>query len=161
MIEARAAGGVVEPSLNGAIGDFVSHQLWGKPGKFEKFSSLGVFENGKIIAGIVFHNWAPEAGVIEISGAATDSRWLTRQVLRTLFEIPFARFRCQLVVFRVSAANGHVRAIVERFGFSSYRVPRLRGRNEDEIIFTLTDDQWRAHPLLRAHHGQVIRTRAA
>lgn len=160
-MEVKIAGSVVQPELNRAIGNFVSYRLFGAPGKIDRFSSLGVFHRGEIVAGLVYHNWHPEAAVIEISGAATDARWLTPRVLREMFRIPFGSFRCQMVVFRISPSNEHLLGIIRRFGFTEHRIPRLRGRDEDEIIATFTDDQWRAHPLLRERNGQKFTSRAA
>lgn len=111
--------------------------------------ALGVFDNGSLVAAVVYHNWEPESGVIEISAASTSKRWLTREVLHEIFAYPFDRLDYQMVVARVSPNNqtdtgrGATR-IFRSYGFSEYRIPRLRGRNEDEIIFTLTDDAWRS-----------------
>lgn len=52
-----------------------------------------------------------------------------------------------MVVLRVSERNAGMISIAERFGFTRHRIPRLRGRDEAEIIFTLTDNDWRAHPV--------------
>ncbi|GHA15126.1 hypothetical protein GCM10007989_07350 [Devosia pacifica] len=109
--------------------------------------ALGVFDDEKLVAAAIYHNWQPEAGVIEISTAAITPRWLTRKVLHELFAYPFDRLGYQLVVLRISANRGEDRGICRMcraFGFEEYRIPRLRGRDEDELIFTLTDDAWRA-----------------
>lgn len=63
-----------------------------------------------------------------------------------MFGYPFDEIGCQMVVIRVSERNAVMIAIAERFGFSPHRIPHLRGRGEAEIIFTLTDNDWRAHP---------------
>lgn len=111
--------------------------------------ALAVFDDEELVAVVIYSNWDPEAGVIEINAASISKRWLTREVLREIFAYPFDRLGYQLVVARVSPSNhsengrGTTR-IFRSFGFSEYRIPRLRGRDEDEIIFTLSDDQWRA-----------------
>lgn len=160
-VEIIEAGSTLRPALNTLLGDFVSVHLWKEAGRFDRFSSFGVFHDGRLIAGLLWHNWQPEAGVIELSAAAIDRRWLTRQALRTMFDVPFRGWGCQLAVLRVSPRNAWMLHIARRFGFKEYRVPRLRGRTEDEIIFTFTDDQWASHPLSRNCHGQAIRSRAA
>lgn len=121
----------------------------GLPRMFDHYRTMGVFDGEKLIAVMVYHNWQPECGVIEISGAATDKRWLTRPALYEMFAYPFDRLEYQLVVMRVSQnnqmANGRgLQRMLKSYGFNEYRIPRLRGRDEDEIIFTLTDDQWRS-----------------
>lgn len=148
-------GGAGNPAANQAIADFVAGHIDGCERGFSDFTSLGVMEDDMLIAGVVFHNYAPEAGVIELSAAATSKRWLTRPVLKAMFGYPLDEIGCQMVVLRVSERNSGMIAIARRFGFDSHRVPRLRGRDEAEIIFTLTDNDWRAHAVNQKYqHGQ-------
>lgn len=97
-----------------------------------------------IIGGVVFHNYSPESGVIEMSAAAESTRWLSRRVLRGMHSYIFGDARCQMAVMRVSEVNLRMVRIAEAFGYATHKIPRLRGRNEAEIICTLTDDQWKA-----------------
>jgi len=105
---------------------------------------MAVYEDNHLLAVMVYHNWDPKAGVIEISGAAESPRWLTRQTLQSLYSYPFDGLGCQIVVQRNAASNKRVNGILSRLGFRGHRIPRLRGRNEDEIIWTLTVEDWRA-----------------
>lgn len=143
-------GGERDPATNQAIADFVASHIDGCERGFARFTTLGVMVQGQFIAGVVYHNYSPEAGVIELSAASTSKRWLTRPVLKAMFSYPFDEIGCQLAVLRVSEENRGMVGIARRFGFTSYRIPRLRGRGEAEIIFTLTDDDWRAHPVNRS-----------
>ncbi len=70
-------------------------------------------------------------------------------MLKAMFGYPFDQLGCQMVVLRVSERNAVMTGIAKRFGFTSHRIPRLRGRDEAEILFTLTDDEWRSHPVNR------------
>ena len=80
-----------------------------------------------------------------MSAASTTPRWLTRQVLYQMFAHAFIGLGCQAVVLGVSERNERMLKILPRFGFTSHRLPRLRGRDEDEILNILTDDQWKAN----------------
>jgi RimJ/RimL family protein N-acetyltransferase len=62
-----------------------------------------------------------------------------------MFAHAFLGLGCQAVVLRVSEHNERMLSILKRFGFSSHRLPRLRGRDEDEVLNILTDDQWKAN----------------
>lgn len=143
-------GGAGNSATNQAIASFVAGHIDGCERGFADFTTLGVLEQGRLIAGVVYHNYVPEAGVIELSAASTSRRWLTRPVLKAMFGYPFDEIGCQLTVLRVSEENSGMADIARRFGFASHRIPRLRGRGEAEIIFTLTDDDWRAHAVNRA-----------
>lgn len=146
-----------EPQLRKALSEWTAEQVW--PGRGHQFGNsvcMGIMDGEKLAACMVFHNWSPEAQVIEISGASRDARWLRKPVLWAMFDYPFNTCGCQMVVMRVSAFNVKdngrgIHRILRSYGFTEVRIPRLRGRDEDEIIFTLTDDAWRANGFHREH----------
>lgn len=138
---------------NEAVAAWVAAHIPGCERGFDKPVAIGVIENERLIGGTVFHNWNPEAGAIEMSSAGTSPRWLSRKMLKAIFGYVFDQIGCQIVVMRVSERNARMVDIAERFGFSGTLIPRLRGRDEAEWIFTLTDDQWRQHPLARSMNG--------
>jgi RimJ/RimL family protein N-acetyltransferase len=126
------------------VGKWVADQL-GQTGFAGYFmSAIGVFDGPQIIGGAVFHNYYAKEGVIEMSSACIDSRWLTRRMIRAIFTYVFDLLECQLVVMRVSSNNSVMLNIANRFGFDMCTIPRLRGRDEGEVICTLTDDAWRS-----------------
>ena len=118
--------------MNVAVGDFVSRLCFGAPGGFDRFASMGVFDDGSLIGGTVYHNWQQGSGVIELSSAATSRRWLQPHVIRAMFAFPFDGMSAQMVGLRVSENNKVMISIARRFGFDGYFIPRLRGRNEGE-----------------------------
>lgn len=131
----------MNPAANEAVGFFVCREA---NITIKDFCSMGVFEDGDLIAGTLYHNYHPESGVIELSSASVSKRWLTKSVINAMFFLPFTRLGCQLVVLRVSERNKTMIGIARKFGFSEVYVPRLRGRDESEYIFTLNDDDWRS-----------------
>lgn len=135
--------------LNMAVGDFVSNAVFGKADKFANYTAMAVHEAGKLIAGVVYNNYHPDEGVIELHAASVDRRWLTRPVLKAMFSMPFDVWGVQLCVLRVSERNTHMIRIAKAYGFQDYVIPRLRGRNEAEHILTLSDDDWRANKFNR------------
>lgn len=129
---------------NANLAAWVGQKLFGDKARgFGPCTTMAVFDEQELLGVMVFHNYESAAGIIEVSGAANDPRWLTRPVLRQMFAFPFDELGCQMVVMRVSETNARLMRILTAYGFQSYRIPRLRGRNEDEIVFTLTDDRWR------------------
>lgn len=111
--------------------------------------AIGVYENGRVIGGTVFHNHYPDAGVVEMTSAAISPRWLAPKMIRAIFGYVVDDLKCQMVVMRVSERNDRMVSIAQRFGFDGHLIPRLRGRGEAEWIFTLTDDQWAESPFNR------------
>ena len=128
--------------LNRTFSLWASQKIFGSFRGFGPCSTMGVFEDEELIAVMVYHNYDRKSGVIEISGAASNKEWLKRHVLREMFSVPFDNMGCQMVVMRVSPNDKALGRMLTAYGFSSYVIPRLRGRNEDEVIFTLTDTVW-------------------
>ena len=126
------------------VGEWVAAQL-GQTGFAGYFMcAIGVVENGSLLGGTAFHNYYPKEGVIEMTSASIDPRWLSRDMLKAIFTYVFDFLRCQMVVMRVGETNTRMLNIARRFEFDLYTIPRLRGKNEGEVVCTLTDDQWRS-----------------
>jgi RimJ/RimL family protein N-acetyltransferase len=133
------------PALYAALGRFVSERIWGKVKEFDIGRAMAVIDGNDVIASVVYTNYDPDCGIIEMSGAADTKRWLTRPVLKEMFEFPFLRLGCQAVAMTVDLSNSHLSSILERFGFKRYEIPRLRGRDKTGVIFILSDDAWQAN----------------
>lgn len=97
-----------------------------------------------ILAGVVFHNWSPAAGVIEVSAAAANPRWITRNVLSQLFAYAYDTCDCQAVVIRTPEDNERVRRLWRSFGASEHIIPRLRGVDAAECVMVLPRETWKA-----------------
>ena len=67
---------------------------------FGKCKAIGVIdEDGKLIGGLVYRNWCPEVGTIEISGAALPgTNWLSRRTIQRMYDYPFYQCGCQMVI---------------------------------------------------------------
>jgi hypothetical protein len=122
---------------------------------FGDCTAIGVASGGRLSGGFVFHDYAPEFGVIELSFAGAGRRWLTRAVLHGVFSYVFDELGCQLACARTPARLRHAVRIAGAYGFRQVRVPRLFGRDEDGIVSTLTVEDWRANGFHKENeHGQ-------
>lgn len=142
MIRPMYFSNTLDDDKNREVAEFVCSEIWGDPDAIEKYCTMGVYDDNELIAGTVYHNYHPEEGVIELTSASLDKRWLTKRVIRAMFWLPFMRLGCQLIVLRVSERNLTMCKIAKTFGFNETYIPRLRGRDEGEFIFTYTDDMW-------------------
>ncbi|MGL4310624.1 MAG: hypothetical protein ACRCSU_09070 [Paracoccaceae bacterium] len=102
--------------------------------------TLSVSRGGRI-GGVVYHDWNPEAGTIQMSAAGGDG-WLTRRVLWAMHSYPF-EIGCQMVVLQTSTENHVMRRIAKAYGYREIIIPRLMGRAADASILTLTEEDWR------------------
>lgn len=124
----------------------VADRIWpGRGYNFGPCRGIAVVRGDKLAAGLIYHNYDDDAGVIEISGAAWAKGWLTRPVLRVMYGFPFIDCGCQAVVQRVSDDDTAQHRMLRAYGAERYRIPRLRGRDKAENIFVLTEEAWRGN----------------
>jgi hypothetical protein len=135
------------------VSAFVAAQLgYNRP--WDNCRAIGFTDaNGQLVAGVVFHNWCPEAGTIEMSAASTTRKWLTRKRLAIVFAYPF-QF-CRIVIARIAEGNKRARRIWRSFGADEYVIPRLRSPNEAEVIYLLPAETWRSGKYGKQAHGQA------
>jgi RimJ/RimL family protein N-acetyltransferase len=131
---------------DGLVCNFVSKIVWGDHRRFDDSAvAVGVIDRkGVMVGGIVWHNWQPEAGTIEISAGTINKRWLTRKLIWQIFSYPFDRCNCQCVFAQTRADNEPVAKLLEGIGFNSIDVPRLHGRDADGVLWWLPEETWRA-----------------
>jgi hypothetical protein len=137
------------PEANAFVGAFISNLIWGKPDRFGPHCCVAVAEGGNLIGGVVFHNCDEDAGIVELSGASVSRRWATAAVLNMVYDVAFNLLCCQMIMQRVKADNVVHLAQLRRLGLTETVIPRGAGRDMDLHLFTMTDDQWAAHPLKR------------
>ena len=152
--------------------------LWGQSDRVERFVAkriprcadgfgpclgIGIVNDaGDLVAGWIYHGWDVPAGTIEFSGASDTPRWMTRKVLQGLFSYAFDALGCQMIMTRNSVHNTRLHRQLSAYGFTRYDVPRLFGRNENAVFWTLTDDDWKASRFyVEARHEQTTRANAA
>lgn len=124
----------------------VADRIWPSKGhSFGPCRAIAIVEGDKLAAGLIYHNYDPDAGVVEISAAAWVSGWLTRYVLKVMYDYPFNSVGCQAVVQRVSDEDTAQHRMLKVYGHERYRIPRLRGPNAAENIFVLTREAWAAN----------------
>ena len=113
---------------------------------FGENQSMGVLDDeGRLVAGVVYHNHDPEAGLIEMSGASLTPRWLTRRVLVEMYWYPFIHCGCHTAVMRVPADDERLLYILARYGYKFIDFPMLFGRERDGKICRLTVEAWAAN----------------
>ena len=121
----------------------VADLIW--PGRGRDFGpcrAIAVVEDDRLAAGLIYHNYDEDAGVVEISAAAWAHGWLSRPVLREMYRYPFESVGCQAVVQRVPDDDTAQHRMLKAYGHERYRIPRLRGPDAAENIFVLTREAW-------------------
>ena len=112
---------------------------------FGKCRAIGVVDETGLLGGLVYRNWCPEVGTIEVSGAAVPgTNWLSRRTIQIMYDYPFYTVGCQMVIKTTMADNEIVLRIMAAVGFSLHHIKRLGGRDRDGVVGTLTVEDWEA-----------------
>ena len=110
---------------------------------FGKCRAIGIVNENGLLGGLVYKNWQPELGTIEISGAALPgTNWFSRRTIQVMHEYPFRGCNCQMVIMTTMADNMIVLRILAAIGYTFYAIARLGGRDKDVVVCTLTVEQW-------------------
>lgn len=139
-------------------------KMAGMPRGFGESTSMAWLDDAtdppRMVGAAVFHNYQPEAGVIELSGAGLPGvPWMTPATFHVVFDYAFKTCDCQLVVSRNEPGARQLR-IWKKLGASFYEIPHLRGRDRGEVITTLRDVDFYA-TRYGGYHGEAKGTRAA
>jgi RimJ/RimL family protein N-acetyltransferase len=150
MIHHRPAANATITGQTEAVAAFVSRLIPGCDRGFGPCQAIGFTgDHGELVAGVVYHNWSPEHGTIELSAASTRRNWTTRDRIKTVFGYPFDVVGCRIAIARISEHNTRARRIWRSLGASEYTIPKLRTPQEAEVIYTLDADDWRKSKFAR------------
>ena len=98
--------------------------------------------DGSLVAGVVYHNYSPSSGTIELSAYAKNRTWTNKEVIKAIFDYPFEQLGCRMAISRTSGTNKRVIRIWTALGATHYTIPDLRADGEDEIISILRREDW-------------------
>lgn len=145
-----------------AVAEFVSNLIpQVRAHGFGECRAIGVINgDGLLVGGMVFHHYWPEAGTIEFSGAALTPKWLTRRILDAMFGYAFDGAGVQMLITRNSGSNTRLHRQLAAYGFERFDIPRMFGRNDDGVFWTLTEEAFRAGRFhaQQAHGGSAVKT---
>jgi hypothetical protein len=104
--------------------------------------AIGVMKDGKLIAGLCYHNYDSEAELIELSGAAIDRSWLTRETIARMYRYPFVQLGVQMLVQRTPIDDERLLRQLAVYDYTFIKVPRMFGRERDGVLCLLTYEDW-------------------
>src|SRR5262245_3401366 len=104
--------------------------------------TIGVLDRATLIGGVIYNNWHPQYGTVEMTAAATSPRWLSRDTLWKIYEYPFLTLKCQLVTAHTPTDNIALLDQLERLGYEGVELPRMFGRDRGCMACWLTAERW-------------------
>ncbi len=141
-----------------AIAKFVTRRLK-EPRGFGKCAAIGVIRNDKLCGGVVYYDFHPEIGTIEVAFAFDAPSWITPDVLCSLFTYPFVTLKCQRMTAIVAKRNKRSRRFVEGVGFTFEGKARRGFGKDDAMIYGMLIEECRW--LEKKTDGQEIRAVAS
>lgn len=84
---------------------------------------------------VVFHNWDPDAGTMQVSAAADDARWLlARRAIAIMRHYVFIDCNCQKIWSVTPLKNKRGLRLVRALGLTPEAVLRRHLANDDAVI---------------------------
>ena len=73
---------------------------------------------------VLFHNFDPVHGLVEMSAASADPRWAQRRVLIDVLSVPFVQYGCRKIYVTIPSTNARALKFNEGIGFKREGVLR-------------------------------------
>ena len=119
---------------------------------FGPCSAIGIEgEDGKPIAGVVFHNYFPHFGNVEMSVASESPRWLTKRLIQAIMKYPFEQLDCRRVTSMTPKKNAPTRTFLTKFGFTMEGKLRKGFGDDDLMIYGLMRREFRLSRWVNGH----------
>lgn len=122
---------------------------------FEPCTAIGVASCGRLIAGVVYNEYSPQAQNLQISIAADSPMWARRETISALLHYPFRQLDCWMVFSLIQPDNARSLSVCKHIGFKQKTiVPHAFGKKRHAVVFQMTEPEYAK--LYEVHHGQVV-----
>ncbi len=108
--------------------------------------AIGIEDSaGRTLGVVVFHNYEPWYGTIEVSAVSEDARWMrARDAWRRMHQYVFEGCACQKMWSRTPASNERALRFLRALGFKQEaRLPRQFG-TDDAVISAKYKEDWQS-----------------
>lgn len=89
--------------------------------KFGQFRALGVATGNttedRLMAVVIFHDYQQDYETCQLSFAAVDPRWASKQTVRALLSVPFLQYKCHKVWAAIPHTSERVLGLAKVLGF--------------------------------------------
>jgi RimJ/RimL family protein N-acetyltransferase len=116
------------------IANFVCDMMGESSQNWENFSALGLVEDGKLIAGVVYNHFNPPNICMHVA-AMPGARWMTKDFLFAAFDYPFNQLGCSRITALVPRKNVVARKFDKHIGFKFEGRMRQALSDGDDMMF--------------------------
>lgn len=122
------------------VTEWVAKQLGFDGGIYPSYS-IGIVDDGKLIGGVVYHNFT--VNNIEMSIATISPKWAGRGIIRQLLAYPYS-LGCERITAIADSENHKSRKLLEKLGFQLEGVLRkgspFRNRRDAAVYGLLKEE---------------------
>jgi hypothetical protein len=140
------------------IAEWVAARIphFGTAENFGNCKAIGVAQEDRFLAGVVYHDWQPKYGTIQLSMAAVTPRWATRRNIILLLYYPFEDAKANLVWTATPHQNKRAIDFNTGIGFTKEAVLAHRfGQGRHAVICRMERAQYQAMIKRFTRDGQV------
>lgn len=128
--------------------------IHGEPGSFGLNYTIGFLNRWSVLElGVVFHNYFPSYGQIEMSMGSFRLNSLTSKRLAAIIDVAIM-LNVRMVVSRVAAENTRTLRLLQACGGVLTTIKDLRGEGKDEVFVTMKVTDLQNTKYWRKAHGR-------
>ncbi len=121
---------------------------------FGPATAIGVVDrNDDLVGGVVFHDYQPTYGNIQVSFAGDRANWLTPSLVRGILSYPFYQLGTARITSLTPKRNRRARQFLQKFGFRHEGTVRAGFGTDDAIISGLMRTEWENHRFYGKKHS--------
>lgn len=127
------------------VADWVRRHIPHMATDFGPASAIGVMsDTGEPMAGVVFHDYQPAYGTIQLSAAAISPRWATSRIVGRMLRYPFIELGVHKVWTATEQKNKRALKFNKGVGFTPEGILRHHfGRKNHAVICGMLDTEYR------------------
>jgi RimJ/RimL family protein N-acetyltransferase len=136
---------LVSGSFSPLVAKWVGEQI-GRDIEWGPCEAIGVTDtDDNLIGGVVFSNYQPHFGNIEVSFASNRRDWLTPCLIQGILRYPFDQLKVNRITCATPKRNRRARQFLKKFGFVEEGNVRGGFGNDDMIVSGLLASEWQEH----------------
>ena len=106
--------------------------------KLDPCVTIGVISSDRLIAGVAYHDYQSQYGVIQMSMAAISPMWAKKRIINRLLRYPFEQLNCYKVIINIRMDNIKALRIFKKIGFKQEAVLHHNyGVNQHAVIMRM------------------------
>lgn len=106
-------------------------------------TSIGVVEDGRVLGGVIYHNWTGAGGSVTLHMAGTEGQWASRDFLWCIYDYAFNQMHVKKILGPVPADNERALKIDLQMGFKVEAVLRDAYPDADLLMLSMVREDCR------------------